>query len=690
MKKAIVVMILATACSRTPDAPTTPRPTAVPKDASTFANLDAFVAKHLVLDLTADFTAKTLSGTAELTFDRRDPNASEVVLDTRDLKIDKVEAATGSGAWTATTHRLDAATPAFGSALRIAMPAGADRVRVTYSTSPTARGLQWLAPSQTAGKKHPFLFSQAQAIQARSFIPLQDTPGVRVTYDATIRTPKDLVAVMAAEMDPGNVGQRRERLQFRMPQAIPSYLIAIAIGDLAFKPMSERTGVWAEPSVVEAAAREFEDTEKMVTTTEALYGPYRWGRYDILVLPPSFPFGGMENPRLTFATPTVIAGDKSLVALVAHELAHSWSGNLVTNATWHDFWLNEGFTTYLERRIVEAVYGKHVADMQASIGVSDLAEARKNLPVAGDRTLLPDLTGRDPDEAFSTVPYEQGQLFLSFLESKFGRDAFDKFLRKWFDEHAFKSATTEEFLAFLKTNLLDSQAWRRHRRADSGVAAHREHPGLRGAADVGCVRESGAGARRVAEGRIDRRAREDRIGVVHAGVDPLRGLAAAEDGGRRLVALDRQFKLTDSGNSEVAHVWFRLAIANRYMAAYPAMERYMIRIGRRKLIVPLYRDLAATPDGLALANTDLREGPRRLSPARADLGRRDPQSKDVEASLQTRLQVRLMPGGSKDRPLRRPLQQSLQTLSLPRELVSIRCGQHPRRRGSGTDASTRS
>jgi aminopeptidase N len=387
MKKAIVLTILATACSQTPAEPPSPRPTAVPKDASTSANLDAFVARHLVLDLTADFNSKTLSGTAELGFDRRDPSATQVVLDTRDLKIDKVEAASGSGPWMAATHRLDAATPAFGSALRIAMPAGADRVRVTYSTSPAARGLQWLPPSQTAGRKHPFLFSQAQAIQARSFIPLQDTPGVRMTYDATIRTPRDLVAVMAAEMEPA---KEKGVFEFRMPQAIPSYLIAFAIGDLVFKPIGERTGVWAEPSVVDAAAREFEDTEKMIVTTEKLYGPYRWGRYDILVLPPSFPFGGMENPRLTFATPTVIAGDKSLVALVAHELAHSWSGNLVTNATWRDFWLNEGFTTYLERRIVEAIYGKRVADMQASIGLRDLAESRKTLevPHLGPRTRL--------------------------------------------------------------------------------------------------------------------------------------------------------------------------------------------------------------------------------------------------------------------------------------------------------------
>ncbi len=422
---------------------------------ATNANIDTFVTKHLVLDLAADFDSKTLAGTAELRFDRRDPRATEMVLDTRDLQIRKAETATGNGTWADAAYRLDPATTAFGSALRVVVPPGADRVRITYTTSPSARGLQWLTPAQTSGKKHPFLFSQAQAIHARSFIPLQDTPGVRATYDATIRAPKELVAVMAAEMKPGEAGSGVFR--FHMPQPIPSYLIAIAIGDLTFTPMSARTGVWAEPAVVASAAREFEDTEKMITTTEALYGPYRWGRYDLLVLPPSFPFGGMENPRVTFATPTVIVGDKSLVALVAHELAHSWSGNLVTNATWRDFWLNEGFTTYLERRIVEAVYGRRLADMERIIGLRDLAQARAEVSMPGDRTLLPELEGRDPDDAYSVVPYEQGALFLSFLESRFGREAFDQFLRRWFDEHAFQSVTTEQFLAFLTAHLLSSK-----------------------------------------------------------------------------------------------------------------------------------------------------------------------------------------------------------------------------------------
>jgi aminopeptidase N len=608
MKKTIVVLILTAACNRTPAESPSPRPTDVPKDASTFANLDAFVAKHLVLDLTADFMAKTLRGTAELRFDRRDPDASEVVLDTRDLTIEKVETATGSAAWMATTHRLDPATPAFGSALHVAMPSGADRVRVTYATSPTARGLQWLAPSQTAGKKHPFLFSQAQAIQARSFIPLQDTPGVRMTYEATIRTPKDLVAVMAAELvDPGvDVDQLdaplRRAAKFRMPQAIPSYLIALAIGDLNAKLIGKRSRVWAEPSMLDAAAREFEDTEKMIEAAEKLYGPYRWGQYDILVLPPSFPFGGMENPRLTFATPTVIAGDKSLVALVAHELAHSWSGNLVTNATWRDFWLNEGFTTYLERRIVEVLYGKHMADMQAAIGVRDLAESRKTLEMPGDRTLLPDLTGRDPDDAFSNVPYEQGSLFLVFLESKFGRDAFDAFLRKWFDEHAFQSATTEEFLAFLKTNLLDTkpgtvtdaqiQEWLH----TETIPVFAVLPMSDAFAKVEQARDAW-----LEGGAIDALAKTASMWSAQEWIHFVDSLPRKMEP-RQLVSLDRRFKLTESRNTEIAHVWYRLAIANRYTAAYPAMERYMIGIGRRKLIVPLYRDLATYPDGLKLAN----------------------------------------------------------------------------------------
>jgi aminopeptidase N len=566
---------------------------------ATYANIDAFVTKHLLLDLTADFESKTLRGTAELQLERRDPRATEIVLDTRDLQIQKTETATGNGSWSNTPFRLDPSTPAFGSALRVTVPANADRIRITYASSPSSKGLQWLTPAQTAGKKQPFLFSQAQAIQARSFIPLQDTPAVRMTYEATIRVPRDLVAVMAAEATSGEKGSGV--FHFRMPQAIPSYLIAVAVGDLTFKAMSDRTGVWAEPAMVDAAAKEFEDTEQMIKTTEALYGPYRWGRYDLLVLPPSFPFGGMENPRVTFATPTVIVGDKSLVALVAHELAHSWSGNLVTNATWSDFWLNEGFTTYLERRIVEVVYGKRLADMERIIGLRDLAQARADVSTPGDRTLQPDLKGRDPDDAYSVVAYEQGALFLSFLEAKFGRETFDQFLRRWFDEHAFQSVSTEQFLVFLKMHLLSAkpgivseaqiQEWL-HTDSIPSFAVMPKSDALEKVEEARDAWLKGGSVEALAKTASPWSTQE----WVHF-IDSL----PRKMGGEKLTTLDRQLKLTDSPNAEIAHVWFRLAISNRYSAAYPAMERYMVSIGRRKLIVPLYRDLAATPEGKSLA-----------------------------------------------------------------------------------------
>ncbi|MBV8732169.1 MAG: aminopeptidase, partial [Acidobacteriia bacterium] len=311
--------------------------------------------RHLELDIDIDFSRHILRGSAKLHFDRIKPDAAELLLDTRDLSIHSVSNAAG--------FELGAKDRILGSPLHIALQPGTSWVEVVYSTSPDASGLQWLDPPQTAGKRLPFLYTQSQAIHARSWIPLQDTPSVRITYEGRVRTPEGLPAVMAAE---------RAGSHFRMTKPVPSYLIALAAGDLEFRPLGGRSGVFAEPELVDAAAREFADTEAMIRAVEEMYGPYRWGRYDLLVLPPSFPFGGMENPCLTFATPTILAGDKSLVALVAHELAHSWSGNLVTNATWSDFWLNEGFTVYLEGRIIEKVYGAERQAMEATLARREL------------------------------------------------------------------------------------------------------------------------------------------------------------------------------------------------------------------------------------------------------------------------------------------------------------------------------
>jgi aminopeptidase N len=403
--------------------------TVTAQDYHSYANPSAVRVRHVDLDWDVLFNQKILKGTATLSIDRISTDAP-LILDTRDLKIERVETSHDGAKYSLAKFVVGASDKILGAPLTIALPAQANRVRIHYSTSPAASGVQWLAPAQTAGKKEPFMFTQSEAIHARSWIPLQDTPAVRVTYTARVRTPKNLLAVMSAENLSGTA--RDGDYSFRMEQPIPSYLIALGVGDLQFRSLGPRTGVYAEPPVIDLAARELSDTEKMITATEKLYGPYRWGRYDILVLPPSFPYGGMENPRLTFATPTILAGDKSLVSLIAHELAHSWSGNLVTNATWSDFWLNEGFTTYLERRILEAVYGRPREEMEAALGLRDLNEEIATLPDA-DEILHVDLKGRDPDEGSTDIPYEKGALFLRHLEQTFGRERFDQFLKGYFD-----------------------------------------------------------------------------------------------------------------------------------------------------------------------------------------------------------------------------------------------------------------
>ena len=404
---------------------------------------------HLRLDLTLDFEAKSARGKVGLDLDRHERSAP-LVLDAQALTIEGVRGSDGSKR----SYVLSPEDPILGSALTITLAPGDQSVEVSYSTTAATQALQWLAPEQTHDHLAPFLLTQGQSILTRSWIPLQDSPGVRVTYEAKIRAPKGLTAVMSAEQQ-GLLSDGA--FHFRMQQAIPAYLIALACGKIEFLPISERCGVYAEPSLVQSVREEFSDMERMVASAEALFGPYRWGRYDLIVLPPSFPFGGMENPRLTFATPTVLAGDKSLVSLVAHELAHSWSGNLVTNATWRDFWLNEGFTVYFETRIMESVYGLERAQMERQLAIAELERGMKDLE-PWQQVLHIELAGKHPDDGFSDVPYTKGALFLSRLEELYGRPKFDRFLRAWFDEHAFQSVTTEVFVDYLKRKLLSSDA----------------------------------------------------------------------------------------------------------------------------------------------------------------------------------------------------------------------------------------
>ena len=562
-------------------------------DAHSHSNPWQIRVRHLELDLDVSFERQTLAGSATLLLDRIDPDASGLRLDTRALDVASAETSAGGAAWSPAPFALSAPDPILGSALTIELPRAADRVRIRYATSPGASGLQWLRPPQTAGREHPFLFSQSQAIHARSWIPLQDTPGVRMTYDATIRTPPALRAVMSAA---GNsTGERGGTYRFRMPQRIPPYLLALAVGDIDFAPLGERAGVYAEPSVVASAAAEFVDTERMMQAAERLYGPYRWDRYDILVLPPSFPFGGMENPRLTFATPTVLAGDRSLVALIAHELAHSWSGNLVTNATWRDFWLNEGFTTYIERRILEEVYGPEAAAMEAVLGRQDLQDEIERLEDR-DEILHIDLTGRDPDDGATRLPYEKGSLLLRSLEETFGRDRFDRFLRGYFDRFAFQSVVTEDFLRHLRENLIAGDG---SRFSDETLRDWVEKPGLPAGApapESRALRRAGEFAEEWSAGRVTAAripygewSTQERLQFLRRLSPPI---PAA-----RMRELDEAFALTASGNAEIAFQWLLLSLRSQYPETDERLESFLVSIGRRKFIKPLYDELVKTESG---------------------------------------------------------------------------------------------
>jgi aminopeptidase N len=594
---AALVAIVA-ACSSQPEtASDDSKLPALPHDTHSYAQPEKARVTHVSLDLTPDFTTKRIAGIARLTVERA-AGADSIVLDTRDLDIRSVKDAKGDSLG----FNLGPAKTFMGAPLAVALPAGSDTIVIEYLTSPNAAAVQWLTAEQTAGGKMPFLFTQGESILTRTWVPTQDGPGIRQTYDATVHVPSGMRAVMSAEhvgMDGEKDAQGASVYRFRMTRAIPPYLIALAVGDIAFRPIGKTTGVYAEPSVVDKAAREFAEVDKMIAAAEKLYGPYRWGRYDILVLPPSFPFGGMENPTLTFATPTVLAGDRSLVNLVAHELAHSWSGNLVTNATWNDFWLNEGFTTYIEARIMEELRGKDYADMLRQLGRQDLEEAIRDAGGAQspDTRLHLDLTGRDPDEGTSAVAYEKGSAFLQTVESVVGRERLDKFLRDYFDHFAFQPMSADRMLAYMKLKLLTPEEAQK-----VNVQAWIYEPGI--PANIPLIRSTAFAAveKQVQawKGGATAGALSTKNWSTHEWLHFLRALPDTIPASR-LDDLDKTFKLSSTGNSEIMFAWLRIAIANHYEPAFAALEHFLTSQGRRKFVAPLYADLAKTTWGKALA-----------------------------------------------------------------------------------------
>ena len=559
------------------------------KDVWTYARPAEARVTHVDLELKVDFDSKTIGGVATLDV-LAAKGAKEIVLDTLDLEIAVVSDERG----VKLAHKVGPSDPQLGAPLTIELN-GAKRIRIVYRSKPGARALQWLTPAQTQSKTLPFLFSQGQAINNRSWVPTQDSPGIRQTWAATVTVPEGFVPVMSAQMIDGATGtpapQGRRTFRFKMDNPVPPYLIAIAIGDLKFKEIGPRSGVWAEAGMIDAAVSEFADVEKMIDAAQALYGPYRWGRYDMLVLPPSFPYGGMENPNLTFFTPTIITGDKSNTDVLAHELAHSWSGNLVTNATWADGWLNEGFTTYFENRIMEALYGKERAAIYSDLDYAGMLRDVKN--AGGDSAPSTRLHG-EPGDSAGQLDYLKGSTFLRTIEYAVGRKRFDTYLRGYFDRHAFQPQTSAGFLTDIRTHLIKgNKALEAQLQLDSWVY----QPGVpSNAVQVKSDTLAKVDAQLAAFNAGGPASAIDTAGWQTQQWQRLLGGLPRQQSAARLAELDAALKLTGSKNAYVQSAWFDLAIANRYEPVIPALEEYLTRVGRNLLVTPLYRGLKAQGD----------------------------------------------------------------------------------------------
>ena len=552
-------------------------------DYHSYSKPEEAVVTNLEWDAKVDFETRIINATANYSI-KTSEDAKRILFDIRELDILSVRV-DGSD----TSFEIGEEQEFIGSPLSIPISPSSKSVSITYNTQPGADAFLWVEGSENS---NPFLFTQSQAILARTWIPCQDSPGVRFTYSATVEVPKNLMALMSAV----NPIEKSEDgvYTFVMDQPIPSYLLALAVGDVEFRSVGEHTGVYATPDLIDAAEYEFGEMEDLLVAAEALYGKYAWERYDLLVLPAAFPFGGMENPRLTFATPTIIAGDRSLVSLVAHELAHSWSGNLVTNSTWDDFWLNEGFTVYFEQRIMEAVYGRDISEMLATLSYRGLVdEVSEIMDLNPDDTHLRlHLKGRNPDDGMTAIAYDKGYLFLRMIEETVGREEFDNFLSTYFSKHAFTVMDTDNFIEYIESSLLADEETRKA----VNLTAWIDGAGL----PENCPKVY---SERIE--KVDNAVNQWASGTLSTSDIPwgewlyqerYRFLKSIPESVSviKLDELNETFKVADTGNNEVLFAWLEQSILKQHTASYPRLETFLINVGRRKFLTPLYKAMIET------------------------------------------------------------------------------------------------
>jgi leukotriene-A4 hydrolase len=621
------------------------------RDLSSLSNPHQVKVTHLDWRVAVDFESKVVRGLATYTLAPSSPQQapSVVDLDTAHLVIEGVTSTDTGSPLKYRLHRSNPKKPHLGQKLSVFLPTpkkkssptddddddddNALSITISYRTTQQCTAIQWLPPSATTGKLYPFLFTQCQAIHARSLVPCQDVPGVKFTYTARATVPKWSTCVMSAVLksshdsdqdeegengdepysDPdsydgddrsSNDARKTTTYCWEQTVPIPSYLLAMAVGQLDRREVSDRCAIWSEPALLEAAAYEFAQAEEFLRVAESIAGaPYAWGRYDLLCLPPSCPYGGMENPCLTFVTPTLLAGDRSLADVIAHEQAHSWTGNLVTNASWDHFWLNEGWTTWFQRKIMARIHDSSDAffDFDALGGYKSLQDTvNGEMPPEFTRLVLK-IGDRDPDDAYSTVAYEKGFNFLYSLEKRVGKDSFERFFQAYVMEYSYKTVSSEEFKAFFLSFFRGNDSvhdipW------DAWLYGTGMPPET-----IEFDRTLATASEDLARAWLAFDRNADATSPPSAGIKGWSSLQICsfldflqllvqQDGGTplkvsTLAVLNSQCGLASTKNAEILHRYCELAIASEDASILPTVISFITSQGRMKFVRPLYRAL---------------------------------------------------------------------------------------------------
>ena len=583
------------------------------KDPHSYSNTSEIRTKHLSLELEVNFDNKTIYGVARHRMS--ESTAKTAIFDIHGESIQKVTVGKKGEEKEAdfVIGKMDKDS-ILGQPLVVSIPAHTENINIYYQTSERCDALEWIDAEHTSSGKFPYLYSQGQAILTRTWIPLQDSPSNRFTYDATLHVPKGMMALMSAENPKKKTPDGTYHFEMKLP--IPSYLIALTIGDIGYRALNKRCGVYAEAPMLDRAAKEFQDLPRMIDAAESVYGPYAWGQYDVIVQHQSFPFGGMENPMLTFINPSIVAGDRSLVSVIAHELAHSWSGNLVTNESWNDFWLNEGFTVYIEHRIMEELYGKETANTLCEIEHFELTEELKDIATSQhpeDSRLYLSLKGRNPDDGMTSVAYVKGAYFLKTLEATVGRKKMDAFVNAYFEQYKFKTIKTEVFHTFLNKNLLypnniefNTDEWfyleglpmnsitiKSKRLELMRSYAERTNRGEDIFAPIKKIRWVKVKGKKKKRKQPYTEQLDTKAYITQEWQTYLRSLSLSIDTAR-LDQMDRYAQFSDA-NNELKFEWFLLNIRKENRSIRPKLRTFLIETGRRKYILPLYRALAVHP-----------------------------------------------------------------------------------------------